>query len=327
MDAKRIVIALALLGAAAPAAAPGPSGRAAAQERADTGEPAGEVPRYYLQRRAEDAGPRAPRPGDDLPTAAIELAALLRDGQVPGFYDGQFASLEGRLDELARLAADEAIHHTVRVMAVMAIQEIADGEAVARVLEPLLEPPEFEYDVEYQDFVRGGGGDDRDWIDQWQAADLSRYARYALGKDGQPQAVVRKIRELELHARKDVAKTLDPSIDTDTAFEIQVSWRRQLHFDIGYLYQQLDDYENAERWFRRLTDNLPGHRITRMCHYNLACIEALRGHGAAAVAELERAFAVGFTDVAWMDEDGDLASLRDREDYQQLRARMMGLRP
>jgi len=281
--------------------------------------------RYYLERRAGAVGPRTAAPGDDVPSAVTRLAALLRDGRVPGFYDGQFAALRGDLDELARLAADTAVHHVIRVMAVMAIQEVADGEAVAHVLEPLLAPPEFEYDIEYQEHVNAGGWSDDEWIAQWQAAELSRYARFALGKDGQPAAVLAKIRELELHATKDLARTLDPTIDDDTSFDHQVSWRRELHFSIGYLYQQLDDYENAGRWFRRLTRNLAGHRITQMAHYNLACIEALCGRPGTAVAELERAFAVGFTDVSWMDEDGDLSSLRERADFQELRARMLGV--
>lgn len=294
---------------------------AAAASAGDTERPV----RYYLERRAVAEAPREPVPADDVPTAASRLAALLRDGRVPGFYDGQFAALHGDFEELARLASDGAVHHVIRVMAVMAIQEVADGEDVARVLEPLLAPPEFEYDIEYQDYVNVGGWSDEEWIEQWQAADLSRYARFALGKDGQPAAVLAKVRELEVHATKDLARTLDPTIDSDVSMDQQVDWRRELHFNIGYLYQQLDDYENASRWFRRLTRNLVGHRITAMAHYNLACIEALSGRPQEAVAELERAFAVGFTDVAWMDEDGDLSSLRERDDFRELRARMLGV--
>jgi hypothetical protein len=62
-----------------------------------------------------------------------------------------------------------------------------------------------------------------------------------------------------------------------------------------------------------------------MAHYNLACIAALTGRPDEAVEHLRSAHAVGFTDVAWMEEDGDLASLRERADFRALAARMRNL--
>ena len=84
-----------------------------------------------------------------MPEIAFALMELMRDGGVPGFYDGQFASTADRFDELVRLAQDGAVHHTLRIMAVMALQEAADGEELRRALEPLLIDPEIEFQVEW----------------------------------------------------------------------------------------------------------------------------------------------------------------------------------
>jgi hypothetical protein len=116
---------------------------------------------------------------------------------------------------------------------------------------------------------------------------------------------------------------LDPTLDSDRFPNL--AYRRQVVFDIGYHYQQFDDFANATRWFRLLTDALPGHRETRWAHYNLACIAALQRRGDDALAHLEAAWEVGFSDVRWMQEDGDLASIRDRPEFQDLIARMRGL--
>jgi hypothetical protein len=98
-------------------------------------------------------------------------------------------------------------------------------------------------------------------------------------------------------------------------------------FNIGYHYQQFDDFEHASEWFRMLTDNLPGTVDTRWAHYNLACIAAIQGRPDEAMEHLRQANAVGFTDSAWMAEDGDLKSLRDRPDFKLLLAAMRNEAP
>ena len=65
-------------------------------------------------------------------------------------------------------------------------------------------------------------------------------------------------------------------------------------------------------------------RLARLCPrddmvwYNLGCSYALAGHGNRAFHALGRAVDLGYRDVEWMREDGDLASLREDPRFTQL---------
>lgn len=279
---------------------------------------------WYLERGT--AVRTDPRPDPVLQTAQL-LAALLRDGGVPGFYDGQFASLAGRSEPLGAIIRDAGLHHVLRVMAVMALAEVENGAPVAQILDPLVLPADEEFGIDLEAWERRGALDDEDWTARLRAADLSQHARFALAKDGQPARVLEKIRVMEALVQRNMTVLLDPLVRTESFSTRDVAWGRRVIFDIGYHYQQFDDFAHAAEWFSRLCDNLPGHRETSMAHYNLACIAALRGQPDEAVAQLGRAYAVGFTDVAWMEEDGDLRSIRGRPDFKALAATMRNESP
>jgi hypothetical protein len=263
--------------------------------------------------------------GDIKLDTALKLATLLRDGRVPGFYDGQFAAVNDRFEALAAIAGDPDMNHVLRVVAVMALQEAGEGEPVRRALEPLLMAPEQEFAIEYEARRRDGSEpDDEEFIRQVLAADLSQHVRFSLAKDGQPAHVLAKIKVMENHVHGNLAELLDPSVDSDDPrFRMRdVAEDRLTIFDIGYHYQQFDDFAHATEWFQLLCQNLPGHRDTEMAHYNLGCIEALSGRPESAMEHLRSAHAVGFTNVAWLLEDGDLTSLRARPDFAALVALM-----
>lgn len=65
-------------------------------------------------------------------------------------------------------------------------------------------------------------------------------------------------------------------------------------------------------------------RLAEICpedcvvHYNLACSLAVLGRHEAALRELRRAFQFGYSDVAYMERDPDLANLRRCSGYQTL---------
>ena len=278
---------------------------------------------WYLERGTER---RSGGEGDDIPDVAFLLADLLRDGGIPGFYDGQFASTVERFPELVRVAQDTSMHHTIRIMAVMALQEAADGPELLEALEPLLMDPEEEFAIEWSRANREWrrmslGVLDEELLRRELDVDLSRYTRFALAKDGQPAPILERIGVLERYVLRRQEKLLDPLVNTFRSFD--VFFGRSCWFDIGYHYQQFDDYESAAHWFRRLTDAL-ANSDTRMAHYNLACIAALTGKPDEAVAQLREAMEGGFLDVDWREEDGDLESLRDRADYRALRDEMRG---
>lgn len=58
--------------------------------------------------------------------------------------------------------------------------------------------------------------------------------------------------------------------------------------------------------------------------YNLACARALSGRGDGAVEALHRAIDAGYADLEHLRTDPDLESLRDRDDWPQLLARLKG---
>jgi hypothetical protein len=53
-------------------------------------------------------------------------------------------------------------------------------------------------------------------------------------------------------------------------------------------------------------------------HYNLACSLALTRRRADALRELRRALDLGYDDFRWMQQDPDLASLRDDPEFRAL---------
>jgi tetratricopeptide (TPR) repeat protein len=198
----------------------------------------------------------------------------------------------------------------------MALQEAASGEKLAAVLDPLIMPARDEVHWESEDFLSLGRDASAELQRRVESADISLHARFSLAKDGQPQRVLEKIAELESVVHRRLPEILDPDVDSNG--NARVARYRQVVFDIGYHYQQFDDYEHASEWFHRLTDELPGHSETSWAHYDLACIAALQQRPEEALEHLKAAYAVGFTDVSWMLEDGDLKSLRERPDFQAL---------
>lgn len=275
---------------------------------------------YYLERGVEK---RRALPGDDIPEIAFLLERHLRDGTVPGFYDGQFQATIKSAPELVRIAHDGDMHHVLRVMAVMALQESLDAAALEETLRSLLISAEEEFGVEYRVFLeRFTPSNDPEWIRRQLVADLSRHARFSLAKAGRTVPIREKIVRMEYYVRPRMSRLLDPDLSSEQWAD--VDYGRGLIFEIAYHYQQFDDYERAREWFEMLTENLEGKRETRWAHYNLACISSLQDAPVEAIQHLEKAYDVGFLDVAWMDEDGDLKSLRGGPAYEALRTRMLG---
>lgn len=312
-------LAAAVLGSAALLAG-GLPGAAAQSDNASESELSGESP-WYAER-----GPRLdPGALDDVPVVAAELGLLMRDGGVPGFYDGQFDVLTGSFEDLARLAADPDVHTTMRMMAVMAVQEATDdADQLAAVLDPLIIPAEVEFEIEkdaYESILRFSPPSDEVIREQLRAS-LSRHARFAMAKAGrrlgEPSMtgpIMQKIGIMEEHLRYMRPRILRAGHLMSQRPREDVEFGKVTWFNIGYHYQQFDDYTNATRWFSDLCDSLPDGRDTRWARYNLACMAALSGDPVEAVKQLRKAYDAGFTDVSWMQEDGDLASLRDRPDF------------
>lgn len=293
---------------------------ALAPAHAQDGATAAAESRWYLERGTHR---REALPADDVPDVAFELEALMRDGGIPGFYDGQFASTADSPEELERIARDDSMHHVLRMMAVMALQEATDGDELRAALEPLVIAPHVEFGVELQELQeRYNPSMDPDWTRRKLDAELSRYSHFALAKAGVTEHTLAKIAAMESYVDRRMHRILDPTLDSARWGDVDIG--RTVVFDIAYHYQQFDDYEHAATWFEKLTDNLAGKSDTRWAHYNLACMAALSGRPQEAIGHLREAYEVGFLDIEWMDEDGDLASIRELPEYRALRDEMLG---
>ena len=69
-----------------------------------------------------------------------------------------------------------------------------------------------------------------------------------------------------------------------------------------------------------LRDGLAVHPESASLHYNLACLEAVRGNREAALAALRRALGLRPEVAEWAREDEDLESLRDDAEFRSLAA-------
>jgi len=75
------------------------------------------------------------------------------------------------------------------------------------------------------------------------------------------------------------------------------------------------DYAGAIRALERLVGAEPYDPIDA---YNMACALARKGEPRQAVEWLEKAVSLGYQDKAYLEQDSDLDSLRDRDDYRRL---------
>jgi hypothetical protein len=69
-----------------------------------------------------------------------------------------------------------------------------------------------------------------------------------------------------------------------------------------------------------LEEGLAAHPEAGGIHYNLACLEAIQGNPDAALIHLRRSIELRPAAAEWAREDPDLASLRDRPEFEELAA-------
>jgi len=280
-----------------------------------------------LSRRPEELAPVAAvaeRTGDAAARGrvsrllrAVALDALtqkMRDGGMPGFYDGQWShvwKLHPRIaDELRTIAHDEGLHLVLRELAVMALHETRDPALEKQLAALILDENE----------EREDGWDqwrDRSptlWEDyQHRRFELSRYVRFSLAKAGMTGPILRMIHGMERFLampRQQQMIALRGERESDPGSWLYTEYLRGLLFEIGYYYQQFDDYETAERCYREVLGRFPESRACENAHYNLACISAIQGKREQALDHLRKAIERGFNDRKWLLEDGDFASLR-----------------
>ncbi len=89
---------------------------------------------------------------------------------------------------------------------------------------------------------------------------------------------------------------------------------------LGNLYTRIGRYEDGLKVDLELTRLRPNDPQN---WYNLGCSHALTGERAKAIAALERAVDLGYSDLAWMRKDRDLESLRGDPAFEALAQKLM----
>jgi len=84
---------------------------------------------------------------------------------------------------------------------------------------------------------------------------------------------------------------------------------------LGELVSKKGDVHRALEIDRRLVERLPNDFLAR---YNLACSQALAGRPDEAIDSLSSAILLGYDDLAHLEIDPDLDSLRERPDFRAL---------
>jgi tetratricopeptide (TPR) repeat protein len=84
---------------------------------------------------------------------------------------------------------------------------------------------------------------------------------------------------------------------------------------LGELVSKKGDVHRSLEIDRRLVERLPDDFLAR---YNLACSQALAGRPDEAIDSLSSAILLGYDDLAHLEVDPDLDSLRERPDFRAL---------
>lgn len=274
-------------------------------------------------KRGAETGEVAPPDLDAVLDARILrlCEAVMLDGGVPGFFDGQFAAMnavdETALLRILRFAWDPRVHPVARTLMIMALQE-PRPPALEMFLFPLLRAPMAEVAVQHA-FKWNFDTTPFD-VRQNLVATYSQYARFSLAKAGIAGPIDEKIAALRSRYLEYFARSRESARTNPDRAEFELEEAMDFLFQVGYHHQQLDRYDAAEEAYRSIIDCGTDVRSKRWAHYNLACIRAIQGRNDDAIAELTRAVAVGFNDVRWAARDGDLKPLRDDPRFQRLLA-------
>jgi tetratricopeptide (TPR) repeat protein len=108
-------------------------------------------------------------------------------------------------------------------------------------------------------------------------------------------------------------------LDFDIAFYDRILERDPAYVDVlrcqGELLSRKGLHERALVIDRRLAELLPDDFVVR---YNLACSLAVGGHSREAIVALREALEQGYDDFEYLENDGDLDSLREDPAYRAL---------
>lgn len=258
------------------------------------------------------------------------LEGIMHFGRIPGFYDGQFNELwiiSGEVfKHLAAIARDEDYAYQARVLAIMALHEKKEMDLLP-VLKPLILDPKEELRMEEEEFnlLRVN----ERMILKHRVRNLSKYARFSLSKAGITDFNLAKIEVMKqwlLDKGRGIFSESRNNLGLGINWNPGRSFGKNIILDIAYNYQQFDQYDSAEHWYRLLIGTFPEEEDSALlaeAHYNLACLYSVQHQVDLALKHLKLSVDKGFVDFSWMDRDRDLDNIRNEPAYQALREFMV----
>lgn len=159
-----------------------------------------------------------------------------------------------------------------------------------------------------------------------ETEEVLKHLSYALARLGDPALVLDRIKVLKKKlnriaaevSRIEVEEGGDHTTDDDMLVEDLVSG----YFQIAYEYHQILELEKAEQYYTKAIETEETFHLgvpsSQVACYNLACLKAEKGLQKEALKNLEKALQKGFLDFSWIEQDGDLDTIRNLPEFQEL---------
>jgi len=136
-------------------------------------------------------------------------------------------------------------------------------------------------------------------------------------------------RDPHLTVRRAPLKVSDPASGDDQRFEREFlesilardPCNEDVLMQLGHAYTRSGEFEKGLSMDLRLVRLRPNDAVA---HYNLACSYSLLGRVEEALAEIEKAISLGYSDLRHMLNDPDLEQLRKTPGFQRLIRRVLG---
>jgi tetratricopeptide (TPR) repeat protein len=265
-----------------------------------------------------------------LPDVLKFIKAFLDDEGNSGWYDGQFEALRPRgksviyalmlvvenyftPHDLTLLEATGMKAYTILWLALHGLGELGDPAAV-----PLL-----------KSIDRNADAIQRDWsklpslnITGSFTRFIRRFATIACWKCGDREPLVQRVRILREEI-SELAASVKPRTGEPFGWNRdpreQMGELADLYWDLavslssfGLVEEVVEAYRRNMDWRQRLN---PDSREYAVAQYNIACAWSKANKPKKGLQALEEAFRIGYGDLAWIEKDGDLESVRALPEY------------
>ncbi|MDP6959630.1 MAG: HEAT repeat domain-containing protein, partial [Planctomycetota bacterium] len=195
-------------------------------------------------------------------------------------YQSRLDSFKGNRDQFNR---------ALRELSIMAVGDLGGKESIPRLKKALKRTTSFGFDDEHSHLI----------VALYKLGDRASFQKYISRRE------------------KEASKDFSTNLKEDGYEKL---------FSIGLVQNRVGQRKAALEVYEKLVDRIEKSGGGRNLDvypdtlYNLACLQALSGEKSRALQTLRKAVEAGFIDKGWIEQDGDLQSLREEEAYRALMA-------